>query len=392
MPNEQPQQDSIEVAQRILSQHFYGAVTLEAGATLRGSNRSHVVRCRVLQGPPNCPDSVVVKRALSQQDETYDPNSNEGPAMRLFNEWASLQFLSECFGEQSPIPRFYGGDKEAGVFVMQDLGAEKGLDVLLRADDATAAENALEGLFQVLGRMHAVSIGKASRYRQLREALGATQPGIVDKMADYANSFKNTLQLLGLEPHPQLEAELDACVQMVLDPGPFAALIHCDPCPDNCLVTSQGVRLLDFELSQFGLALWDGAYVRSHFPTCWCVNRIPQQMVEKVEAIYRTELTRGCPQAADDKQFGMANVAGCACALFLTIRWGMPGLLEQDDEWGIATNRQRVLVRLDALARATERWQCFPVLGASARQLEAVLKAAWLPEMEEMRLYPAFRH
>jgi hypothetical protein len=334
---------------------------------------------------------VVVKRALPQDDENYDPTSSRGPAVRLFNEWASLQFLNERFGEDSPVPHFYGGDQGKGVVVMGDLGAGVGLNTVLLGEQEAEAQAALTQLFQVLGRMHAVSIGHSLRYQELRAELGPLPPSFMAPMNEFAQRFVALLEYLQLPIHPLLESELEACVQMVSEPGAFNAFIHCDPCPDNCLVIEQGLRLLDFEFGQFGLALWDGTYARSRFPTCWCVNQIPSELVELVEAAYRIELSRGCPQAEDDGLFGTAVVVGCTCALLQTLRWTMPQLLEKDEQWGIATERQRVLVRLDALHQATRRWDCFPVLGETAHQLEEALRRVWLPAMQKMPLYPAFR-
>ena len=174
-PDVQKQQ-TLKIAQSILSQHFQSTIKLAAEDEMRGSQRSHVFRCRVLhEQNALLPSSVVVKRALAQGDEIYDPNSVEGPAVRLFNEWAGLQFLSERFGENCPIPRFYGGNREHGVLVMEDLGNGQRLDNFLLANDAVAAENALLDLFRVVGRMHAVSIGHSARYNEVREALGPTQ-------------------------------------------------------------------------------------------------------------------------------------------------------------------------------------------------------------------------
>jgi hypothetical protein len=391
MTNLQLVDKSLQTAQYILSQRFQGPIELVAGEQLKGSNRSHVMRCHIIQGPADAPSSVIVKRVLDSGNEKYDPNASTGPAVSLFDEWAGLQLLGECFGSDSPVPDFFGGDRQTGIIVMEDLGQGKGLDTLLRGDNPTTAAEAFIELFKVIGRMHAVTIGKEDRYRQLRRALGTPQPGYLSLMGQHAHSFQSTLELLKLEVPPMLNAEIMRIVQQVVDPGPFHAFIHCDPCPDNCLVTEQGMRLLDFEMSQFGLALWDGAYARGHFPTCWCVNRIPTALVEEVESAYRVELVKGCPQAAEDALFGHAVVAGCACAVFLTLSWEMPALMSEDNQWGIATNRQRVLARLDALAQATERWACFPTLGAAALYMNEALRALWLPSMEEMPLYPAFK-
>ena len=77
--------------------------------------------------------------------------------------------------------------------------------------------------------------------------------------------------------------------------GCFEALIHQDPCPDNCFLGEEGMRLLDFEHGRFGHALQDGVYPRIHFPTCWCVNRIPKSVWKRAEAAY-WDLSRAVPK------------------------------------------------------------------------------------------------
>jgi hypothetical protein len=391
VPEGQHSSESTVVAQTILSKAFGRPVSLAMGESLGGSNRSRVTRCHVLDAPGDAPQTVVVKQALSQGDQIYDPEANSGPAVQLFNEWAALQFLAECFGSDSPVPLFFGGNRESGIVVMQDLGTGQRLDTLLLGGDAASAENAMVELFRIIGQTHAVSAGQAERYNSLRDALGPGQSGIMSDVAEHAQGFITALSAAGMEVHAALEPEVESCIQLVHDPGPFAALLHCDPCPDNCLLTAEGMKLLDFEFSQFGLALCDGAYSRMHFPTCWCVNRIPRRVMERAEAAYRQQLTLSCPQAADDTEFGRVLVVACACALFMTLSWAMPRVLQEDGTWGIATLRQRVLVRLNAFSTAAQQWGHLPALGETALQMQEKLRELWRPELQDLPLYPAFR-
>ena len=106
---------------------------------------------------------------------------------------------------------------------------------------------------------------------------------------------------------------------------------------------------------------------------------------------YRTELIKGCPQAADDTLFYQAVVGACAywvCETFCN--WSMPGILERDQEWGIATVRQRIVLRFEIFAQVTERYECLEMVGETARQVVSQLCKRW-PDVEEMPYYPAFR-
>jgi hypothetical protein len=109
-----------------------------------------------------------------------------------------------------------------------------------------------------------------------------------------------------------------------------------------------------------------------------------------VEAAYRSELIKGCPQAEDDVLFTTAFAQAVAY-------WGLgyngqfspqfvAGLLEQDNDWG---GRQRVVQRLKILAETTEKSGHLSAIGATARELENRLCALW-PQAKEMPYYPAF--
>jgi hypothetical protein len=80
--------------------------------------------------------------------------------------------------------------------------------------------------------------------------------------------------------------------------------------------TRDELRLIDFEFGRLGHALMDGTYGRMIFPSCWCANRLPSRLVSKMEAVYRTELVKGCPEAQEDRIFERALVSVCGFWLF----------------------------------------------------------------------------
>jgi hypothetical protein len=197
--------------------------------------------------------------------------------------------------------------------------------------------------------------------------------------------------VLGGTPAPGSADELEALRAALLDPGPFLAYTHGDPCLGNALRVGSGVRLIDFEVGALRHALVDGVCGRMLFPTGSTVYRLPPTALHGMEVAYRAALATGCPAAADDVQYARAVAVGCAFWALVVCRWyDLPGLLREDRVWGTATLRQRVLLRLDAAARATEAGG-FPALGATFAALAARLRTLWLPEVDELALYPAFR-
>lgn len=381
------------IAERVLSATFAGAVELDAGEALR--ERTHVWRCAVRNGPATAPASVIIKRARAWDGVTYDPDSNQpsSSAAHFFNDWAGLQLLSEVAGADSIAPRFYGGDRAAGLFVIEDLGAGVSPDQALLGDDPAAAEANLMALARMLGHMHAATIGWHEHFVRMRAALGPYDPG--DQGYRWlADGFLSTTTALDLPLRSGVAAELETLPDALANPGPFLAYTHGDPCPDNWVWAGERLRLFDFETGAFRHALTDGVYGRIHFPTCWCVNRLPDHIPPLMEAAYRVELARACPAAQDDQLFGRAVVEACAYwTLRLCSRDMRPILqvIDEDFEWGISTVRQRVLMRAGIFERLTAERGYLVALGATFADLAAKLRTRWPAEADAMPYYPAFR-
>ena len=378
------------VAERVLSKLWRCKIALGQGEGLGGSDRSNVYRFPVLTGPSERPENVVVKQAGERTNESYDLNGSEGPAWRLFNEWAGLQFLTELADTESSTPRFYGGDRTAGIIILEDLGQGTQLDHLLLGDDSRAAEQGLMCMMTALGRMHALTIGHRSTFEQLRDQLGprGKRESPEDIVARQKQEFLKLIDRVNVMVRSELDIDFKTLEGFLNPESPFMAFSHHDPCPDNCLLVGQDMKLLDFEFSGFRHALLDGVYGRIHFPTCWCVNRLPVGVYQQMEQVYRRELVQGCPEARDDEVFNQVLVEACAWHM---LRRLSIGILEKDGQWGIATHRQRVLLRLDRLAEITEEVGHLEVLGSTIQDLAVALRRQWTNEVDEMPLYPAFR-
>ena len=165
--------------------------------------------------------------------------------------------------------------------------------------------------------------------------------------------------------------------------------MHADACPDNCLLLVDGARLIDFEFGRFHHPLIDGACLRLGFPSCWCARSIPEAIVDRGEAAYRTALAAGCGWATGDV-FDRALVEAGAYWTVGMFAWAMPGLLGDDLAWGLASGRQRVLRRLDVFARLAGSRQHLRALAAAAGELRGRLVERW-PGTGAVAVFPAFR-
>jgi len=375
-----PSPDMMATTERLLSDTFGGTIHLAEGDDLTASGRTSVYRLRVLVGPDNAPTSVIVKQARKY------------PAGTFFNDWASLQFLSQIIPELSLAPRFYAGDVKQGIFVMEDLGKGQRLDHLLLGNDPVAAESALIEHATLHGRLHALTIGKQAEYDVIRNPLGSLEHDYDDPtLAWLAPTFHQSIDLAGVKPAPGVDRELAELAAAIQNPGPFRAFVQSDSCPDNCLYIGSSLYLLDFEGGEFSHALLEGVYGRIHFPTCWCVYRLPEQIPLRMETAYRAELVKGCPAAASDTLFYHAVVEACAYWLLKSYFWvPLSKVLESDRMIIAASDRQRFLTRTDIFVQASEQFEHFEAIGATMRMLATKLRARW-PETEEMAYYPAFR-
>ncbi len=378
------------VVERVLSAALKERVFVRDGHAF--PERTNVYRYYLEARSAQTPSSVIVKRAPDGQP--YDPDATEfpAPAWFLFNNWAGSAFLQTVQGAAPIGPRFYGGDRDAGLIVVEDLGDVTGLHDLLQGTDPAIAEASLLQFAALLGRMHAQTFGCEAEYNRLRDALGPHARTTFYTYAWMDPAWKAAVDALALTPSAACRRELHALIAAMRMPGPFLAYTHGDPCPDNVLQVNGALRLIDFDVGGFRHALTDGVYGRIHFPTCWCVNRLPTKLPVDMERVYRAELVQGCPVAADNEQFYRAVVDACASwAISMFHFTPLADLLREDKPWGIATLRQRYLVRLPIVAQLTEAHGHLEALGATLREMADNLERLWRAEVDELPDYAAFR-
>ncbi|HEY3283156.1 MAG TPA: phosphotransferase [Armatimonadota bacterium] len=372
---------------------FGHAVRLAKMEPLGGSSRSHVARCRILDAPEGVPASVVVKQAKGDDDGPFNPDvaPPSSPAWRFYNDWVGAQLLTEVCPRAQVGPRFLGGHRSLGFIILEDLGEGESLADVLLGDSSGRARDALMAFAAALGRMHSATVGREDDCRRLRDALTPPLPKEAAPAPAPYSQFREACGSLGVALPSEAEKALEAVAASMSEPGPFLAYTHGDPCPDNTRLLDGGLRLIDFEFGAYRHALLDGVYGRLPFPTCWCANRLPSEIPSRMEAAYRAELVKGCPEASADALFLRAVVEATAHWTCNTTGWHLPGALEGDHEWGVSTMRQRVLLRLDNLAVLTEESGHLEPLGAGARAMAQRLRAVWPADIVEMPLYPAFR-
>ncbi|MFJ9615334.1 hypothetical protein [Streptomyces noursei] len=211
-------------------------------------------------------------------------------------------FTSEAAGLSWGLggPALLGADTEGLVVVMEDVGPAPSLAEVLVGADASVAARGLREWARELGRMAAASVGRRDEFDKLRKRYRTDGVWSGDEPWIERNGpeFLAALEADGIAVPAGLATEL----RRIATAGEhaYAAFTPGDPCPYNALVAPGGVRLIDFELSGYLPVFLIAAYCRSPFPSCWCVYRMPDEVLAEVERAFRTEIVGALPQLADD--------------------------------------------------------------------------------------------
>ena len=326
---------------------------------LGGSHRSTVLRARRPDG------GTVILKAHAE----WSGFAAESGGLRF----ADLNFAG--LG-----PRLLAADAEHRLIAMEDLGDAPNLADLLLGGDREAARAALIEWAATYGRLAARSVGRESELGVgaapwIQETV-AKLPGLLDSM--------EIVSPTGLDADLDAVAELDYDRFQVFSPG--------DICPDNNLLTAEGLRPIDFEHSGFHSVFLDAAYARMPFSTCWCVFRLPKTFAQEAERAYQDEAVAGYPELADDKIWRPGvRLASVAHVLFMA-PFLLPGVLDEDRPMHrsrpTATVRQILRYRWESSAAALERAAELPAVAAVFRAQLAATEHWRTPDLPD---YPAFR-
>jgi hypothetical protein len=375
--------DAVSFAAASLSRAAGEPIAIEDLSILGGEQRrNHVVRA-VTRGSSGDHQGVVIKATRAAD---YDAASEDAVAKGgIGREWAAASVLDQ---RGTCTARFLAGDAAAGVMVFADLGADAPwLAAPLLHGSASEAEAALLAYAVSLGRLHAATVGCHEAYAAcVREAYPAARAPRSVGEAWLAGAAAIGPSLLG---GALPDAELAVLFQRLHDPGPWLALVHGDPCPDNVLLTAQGAALLDFEFAAPGHALIDAVYWRIGFPTCWCAGRVPDTVAELVERAYRDAVASAIPDVRDAAAFSREYAVAVVVRLFGSLEWHLDTALKGDSTWGRATQRNRILWHLQAAIEAMERADALPGLRRVAQAWLTDLGERW-PDVQMLSVYPAF--
>jgi hypothetical protein len=359
----------IEQAERLLDVRID---RVEAVTTPLIDERPHIRRLHFDGG------TAILRRRIAEDPD--DPLGHVG------REWAASVFL-EMVGIDV-APRCLGGDRELRFVLLEDLGDGETLADALLISDADHATGSLARLGASLGRIHGATAGQRKTFDRVLEEIGARMGDRGLATGQGHNEFRQLCENLDVAWTPSLDREIQKLYTVMGSPEEAHVLVHGDPCPDNCSIDQEQVRIFDFDMSGFAHPSWDASYARIVFPTCWCMGALPDTATRAFEDAYRLEASQAIEPWRDAERFDRAMTDGSAAWLIATTPDLVARNMEEDGRWGIATCRQRVLHRLKIFSASGGRQ--YPELSECCVSLERALAHRW-PGTESLPVYPAFR-
>jgi hypothetical protein len=110
------------------------------------------------------------------------------------------------------------------------------------------------------------------------------------------------------------------------------------------------------------------------FPSCWCSDRLPDNIVQQMEKTYRAILSQHCSVVEDEQIFETALVNTCGFWVLYTLTRHLEDALEKDVDFGISTIRQRILARLEVFIATSQEFNQLPGLCSTSSQLLDLLR------------------
>ena len=324
---------ALAAAERLLSRRTGATIVLADPEDLGGSDRSVVARARVARNPFSLPRTLVVKH---YRDEPAPGRPDPFPF-----EVASAQLFTSMAPEERPSPVLIAHDPAARLLVMEDLGRSSTLADKLFGPDGAAAQRCMLSWAAALGRMQAATAGREKDFGALLRRLG--ERAWRDPMADEARAaFAGVAGLLrdelGVVATPAAIQEAHDTARL-LGGTRYRAFSPSDTCPDNNLVTSRGVRFVDFEWGCFRDIVLDAAYFRVPFPGCEASFALPPGMADTLLATWRNEIASVWPDLDESGRLDARLFDAQLLWVWLCTWWYLPRISVRDRHVGLDAGR-----------------------------------------------------
>jgi hypothetical protein len=176
----------------------------------------------------------------------------------------------------------------------------------------------------------------------------------------------------------------------------YRAFSPSDTCPDNNLVTSRGVRFVDFEWGCFRDIVLDAAYFRVPFPACEASFALPPALAEAMLDAWRAEIAAVWRELDEPDRLQRRLLDAQLLWVWLCTWWLMPRLIRGRDRpvGADASRSPRTSTALAHYWRGLAAAAAEAGRDATAELAEAVataLRARFPDAPDALAVYPALR-
>lgn len=315
---------ALAAAERLLTRRAGATVVLSDPEDLGGSDRSVVARARVARNPFSLPRTLVVKHHLA------DPEP--GRPDPFHHEVASCQLFTALPADVRPSPVLIAHDPHARLLVLEDLGRSSTLADALFGSDAAAAQRCLLSWARALGRMQAATAGREHDFGALLRRLGQRSwrdPVADDVRAALAGVPDLLRDELGVTVPAAAGREANDTAHL-LGGTRYRAFSPSDTCPENHLVTGDGVRFVDFEGGCFRDVALDAAHFRVPFPGCESSFALPDGVGAAMLEAWRNEIAGVWPDLDDAALLERRLLDAQLLWAWVCTWWLLPRIRERD--------------------------------------------------------------
>ncbi len=290
----------VEAAQRLLARRAGGPVVLGDAEDLGGSERTVVLRVRPRKSPYALPRTLVVKKVRAPREAGAD--GDDAVQEAFLREAVSYQFANSLPLRHRPGATLVAHDVADRVLVLEDLGTGSTLADVISDPDPSVARRGLTAWAQALGRVHAATAGREDDFAALLRRTGRTRwtDPLDGPATDALHRLPGALAAAVGVPTPDAVRERAGRTAHLLGRGSYRAFSPADLCPDNAMLTHEGVQFLDFEGGGFRDVALDAACLLVPFPACWCSPRLDGGLAESLVQAWRAEVVAAFPLLGDD--------------------------------------------------------------------------------------------
>jgi hypothetical protein len=373
-------QAAVAAAEMVLAHRFGSAVQLVEPTVLEGSGPATVVRARVATSSFSLPRTVVIKH--------YPQEPAPGQIDPFAQEAVSYQLFTALPAGERMCPELLAHEGKHRVLVIEDLGRAPTLRDKLHGQDAAAAERALLAWARSLAKLHTTTAAREADFDALLRRLNGSARK-VDVVSDLLITQLPLLlnENLGVQTAEDVRDRLARAVAEHRSTL-FRAFSPVDLSPDNNLVTSGGVRFLDFERGLVRSAFADAVHLRMPFLSYADAFALPKGMSEAMLAVWRAEVLAIWPRLADDSVFFEQLLHSQLVQLWLVTHDFM--IHAEQERGGLAVSRPSALIAWWTDLAEHARGADLGYLAEHAEKISAAVRARYPAEVE-FPLFPAFR-